>query len=274
MTVSQDQRQREARKRLTVVLLGGVAGVAVGIAAVYGIGHLARNVGGDPACAPAVETARKIAPLVKGEVAALTVAGASKRLRASKKAARVVASSSSPSSSHSSSSTSSSGRAPAKSGAAQATIASVGKAKLSHKEARELAELVKKMEALDKEQAVIADLLEKQIAALAIDGLRADEIKGIQDTAIAFGLAKDERIKGLLIEGAAATAFAKLEEDHALDYIKDGEMKAIAHAAFVDSIGKDITMGLIPNYDKALAAAKAANGVISETASIYNGLNS
>ena len=88
-------------------------------------------------------------------------------LRASKKAAKVVASSSSssssPSSSHSSSSTSSSGRAPAKSGAAQATIASVGKAKLSHKEARELAELVKKMEALDKEQAVIA-------AALA-DGL-------------------------------------------------------------------------------------------------------
>lgn len=80
MTVSQDQRQREARKRLTVVLLGGVAGVAVGIAAVYGIGHLARNVGGDPACAPAVETARKIAPLVKGEVAALTVAGASRRL--------------------------------------------------------------------------------------------------------------------------------------------------------------------------------------------------
>jgi thiol-disulfide isomerase/thioredoxin len=60
--------------------LGGVAGVAVGIAAVYGIGHLARNVGGDPACAPAVETARKIAPLVKGEVAALAVAGASKRL--------------------------------------------------------------------------------------------------------------------------------------------------------------------------------------------------
>ena len=119
-----------------------------------------------------------------------------------------------------------------------------------------------------------ADLLEKQIAALAIDGLTQAEIKGIQDTAIAFGLAKDERIKGLLIEGAAASAFAKLEADHALDYIKDGDKKAIAHAAFVDSIGKDITMGLIPNYDKALEAAKAANGAISETASIYNGLNS
>lgn len=117
------------------------------------------------------------------------------------------------------------------------------------------------------------DLIEKQIAAASINGLQQDEIKGIQDTAIAFGVAGDERIKGLLIEGAAATAFAKLEEDHALDYIKDGEKKAIAHAAFVDSIGKDITMGLIPNYDKALEAAKEANGEIANTASIYNSLS-
>jgi len=80
MTDSPDQRQRQAKRRLAVVLLGGVAGIAIGLAAVYGIGHLARNVGLDPACVPALETARKIAPLIKGEVAALAVAGVPKRL--------------------------------------------------------------------------------------------------------------------------------------------------------------------------------------------------
>jgi thiol-disulfide isomerase/thioredoxin len=80
MTVSQDPIRSQAKKRLAVVLLGGVAGVAVGLAAVYGIGHVARNVAGDPACKPAVETARRIAPLIKGEVAALGAATASKRL--------------------------------------------------------------------------------------------------------------------------------------------------------------------------------------------------
>jgi thiol-disulfide isomerase/thioredoxin len=69
-----------ARKRLAVVLLGGIAGVAIGLAAVYGIGHIARNAGGDPACGSAVETARRIAPFIKGEVAALAPAGASKKV--------------------------------------------------------------------------------------------------------------------------------------------------------------------------------------------------
>ena len=53
-----------------MVLLGGVAGVAVGLAGVYGIGRLAGNAAADPACKPAVETARRMAPLVRGEVAA------------------------------------------------------------------------------------------------------------------------------------------------------------------------------------------------------------
>jgi thiol-disulfide isomerase/thioredoxin len=67
-----------ARKRLTVIVGGGLAGVVVGLAAVYGIATLTRNVG-DLACAPAVTTAKRLAPLARGEVAALTVA--SKGLR-------------------------------------------------------------------------------------------------------------------------------------------------------------------------------------------------
>ena len=57
-----------------MVLLGGVAGVAVGLAGVYGIGRLTGNAGADPACQASVETARRMAPLVRGEVAAVAIA--------------------------------------------------------------------------------------------------------------------------------------------------------------------------------------------------------
>ena len=63
-----------------MILAGGVAGVAVGLVGVYGISRLARNVAPDPACGPATEIARRIAPLAHGEVAALTVAAAPRRL--------------------------------------------------------------------------------------------------------------------------------------------------------------------------------------------------
>lgn len=63
-----------AKKRLALVLAGGVAGVVVGLAAVYGITALTRNAGGDKACRPAVELAQKVAPLAKGELAALNLA--------------------------------------------------------------------------------------------------------------------------------------------------------------------------------------------------------
>jgi len=63
-----------AKKRLAMVLAGGIAGLAVGLAGVYGIATLTRNAGGDPACRPAVELARKIAPFARGEVAAVNVA--------------------------------------------------------------------------------------------------------------------------------------------------------------------------------------------------------
>ena len=65
-----------AKKRLAMVLAGGIAGVAVGLAGVYGIATLTRNAGGDAACRPAVELARKMAPFARGEVAAVNVAKA------------------------------------------------------------------------------------------------------------------------------------------------------------------------------------------------------
>ena len=43
------------------------------MAGVYGIGGFMRNAG-DPGCRPAVETARRVAPLARGEVAAMAIA--------------------------------------------------------------------------------------------------------------------------------------------------------------------------------------------------------
>jgi thiol-disulfide isomerase/thioredoxin len=62
-----------AKKRLAMVVVGGIVGVAVGLAAVYGIGRFQRNVG-DAACRPALELAQRIAPLARGEVAAFVAA--------------------------------------------------------------------------------------------------------------------------------------------------------------------------------------------------------
>jgi len=80
MTGSQDAARSHANKRIAVILLGGVAGVAIGLAGVYGIGRLTGNAAVEPACKPAVETARRMAPLARGEVAAVAVARAPKRL--------------------------------------------------------------------------------------------------------------------------------------------------------------------------------------------------
>jgi thiol-disulfide isomerase/thioredoxin len=63
-----------AKKRLALVLAGGVAGVAVGLAGVYGIGTLTRNAGANTACKPALELAGKVAPFARGEVAAVNIA--------------------------------------------------------------------------------------------------------------------------------------------------------------------------------------------------------
>ncbi len=57
-------------------LIAGTAVVAflAGLAGVYGIGGFQRNAGADATCQAAVDTAKRIAPLARGEVAALTVA--------------------------------------------------------------------------------------------------------------------------------------------------------------------------------------------------------
>jgi len=63
-----------ARRRIGLIVMGGLAGVAVGWAGIYGITTLGSNAGGDKACRPAVELAKKVGPLARGEVAAVTVA--------------------------------------------------------------------------------------------------------------------------------------------------------------------------------------------------------
>ena len=67
-------KKRHAKLRLALILAGGVAGAAVGLAGVYGIATLTRNAGGDAACQPAVELAKKVAPFARGEVAAVNIA--------------------------------------------------------------------------------------------------------------------------------------------------------------------------------------------------------
>ena len=73
-------RPRAAKRRILLALGGALIGAGVGFAIVtYGTGGLNRPTG-DAACRPAVELARKIAPLAHGEVAALTMATAPLRL--------------------------------------------------------------------------------------------------------------------------------------------------------------------------------------------------
>jgi thiol-disulfide isomerase/thioredoxin len=74
MTGPNDAARRHALMRLAVILLGGVAGVAVGIVGIYGIARLTGNAAVAEACRPAVETARRMEPLARGEVAAVAVA--------------------------------------------------------------------------------------------------------------------------------------------------------------------------------------------------------
>ena len=70
---------RAATRRIPLAIGAVLIGAAIGFAAVYGLGGLNRQTG-DAACRPAVELARKLAPLAHGEVAALTMATAPLRL--------------------------------------------------------------------------------------------------------------------------------------------------------------------------------------------------
>jgi thiol-disulfide isomerase/thioredoxin len=62
-----------------MMALGCVVGVAAGLAAVYGIGAMQRNPA-DASCKPAAELAKRLAPLARGEVAAVGIASEPKRL--------------------------------------------------------------------------------------------------------------------------------------------------------------------------------------------------
>jgi len=79
MTETQQTTGPSTANRLAWILAGCVAGVLVGFAGVYGFSTLTRNVG-DEACKPAVEFAKKLAPLAHGEVAAVNVAKSPLRL--------------------------------------------------------------------------------------------------------------------------------------------------------------------------------------------------
>jgi thiol-disulfide isomerase/thioredoxin len=80
MTAS-DDTPTAAPKRRKFALIAAVAIAALGVAAVYGIAGYGGN-GGDSACAPALATAKRIAPLAHGEVAAVSVADTGLRLPA------------------------------------------------------------------------------------------------------------------------------------------------------------------------------------------------
>jgi len=62
-----------APKRGKFALIAAAAVAALGVAAVYGIAAYGRN-GDESACAGALATAKRIAPLARGEVAAVSVA--------------------------------------------------------------------------------------------------------------------------------------------------------------------------------------------------------
>jgi thiol-disulfide isomerase/thioredoxin len=64
---------RLATARVPLVIGAVVIGGLIGYAGMVGFGGMKAS-GGDPACRSAVDTARKIAPLAHGEVAALTMA--------------------------------------------------------------------------------------------------------------------------------------------------------------------------------------------------------
>lgn len=70
----QSAAPRRASRRVPIILATILLGAVLGFAGVYGIGAMKRNAPGDPACRPAVDLAQKLAPLAKGEVAALTMA--------------------------------------------------------------------------------------------------------------------------------------------------------------------------------------------------------
>ena len=68
-----------ALRRVPIAIAAVLIGGLVGYAGIQGLGAL-KGGGGDPACRAAVDTAKRLAPLAHGEVAALTMASAPLKL--------------------------------------------------------------------------------------------------------------------------------------------------------------------------------------------------
>jgi thiol-disulfide isomerase/thioredoxin len=69
-----DNTAKNPSRRRGPVIAAAIAALLAGLAGVYGIGGLQRNAGADAGCQAAVDIAKRITPLARGEVAALTVA--------------------------------------------------------------------------------------------------------------------------------------------------------------------------------------------------------
>jgi len=81
MTVGSDDTLIPRKRRYGVIALAIMAGIATGLAGIYGIVGFGRNAA-DPECVAAVKTAQRLAPLAHGEVAAAVTATAPRRLPA------------------------------------------------------------------------------------------------------------------------------------------------------------------------------------------------
>ena len=79
MTDRSQPDMRPVRRRRTTLLAAAAISLVAGLAAVYGIVGLAGNAG-EQACLPALKTARQIAPLARGEVAAVKPADQARRI--------------------------------------------------------------------------------------------------------------------------------------------------------------------------------------------------
>jgi thiol-disulfide isomerase/thioredoxin len=77
MTAQTDNLSRTGRRRLVAVAAVAFLVTVAGLAAVYGIGGTGRN---DAACKAALDTAKRMAPLARGEVAAVVVATEGRRM--------------------------------------------------------------------------------------------------------------------------------------------------------------------------------------------------
>ena len=122
--------------------------------------------------------------------------------------------------------------------------------------------------------AIKENIIDRQIERLLKDGLTAQEIKDIQDTAAAFGIATSEKVKNRLIDETSAQALETIEKLVAENYIEGTVEQSTAHRAMVESIGQDITNGFLPSMEKAKKAAQLALQELLLFEQSYNGLQS